>query len=57
MPVIQQLSPEDVQVADREQWMLIKGGPGVLPEVRKLLGEKLPMCLGGRSRSWHGRKT
>jgi hypothetical protein len=40
MPVIQQLSSEGVQVADREKWMLVKGGPGVLPEVHKLLGDE-----------------
>jgi hypothetical protein len=39
MRVIQQLSSEDVQVADRAEWKLIKGGPGVLPEVRKLLSD------------------
>jgi len=40
MPVIQQLSSEDVQVANRAEWKLIKGGPGVLPEVHKLLGDE-----------------
>ena len=40
MPAIRQLSSEDVQVADRAEWMLIKGGPAVLPEVRKLLGDE-----------------
>jgi hypothetical protein len=38
-PVIQQLSSEDVQVANRAEWKLIKGGPGVLPQVRKLLSD------------------
>jgi glycerophosphoryl diester phosphodiesterase/HEAT repeat protein len=40
MPAIRQLSSEDVQVADHAEWMLIKGGPGVLPDVRKLLGDE-----------------
>ena len=40
MPAIRQLSSEDVQLADRAEWMLIKGGPGVLPDVRKLLGDE-----------------
>jgi glycerophosphoryl diester phosphodiesterase len=40
MPAIRQLSSEDVQVADRAEWMLIKGGPGVLPDVRKVLGDE-----------------
>jgi glycerophosphoryl diester phosphodiesterase/HEAT repeat protein len=40
MPALRQLSAEDVQVADRAEWMLIKGGPGVLPDVRKLLSDE-----------------
>ena len=40
MPAIRQLSSDDVQVADRAEWMLVKGGPGVLPDVRKVLGDE-----------------
>jgi len=40
MPVIRHLSSEDVQVADRAEWMLIQGGPGVLPDVRKALTDE-----------------
>ncbi|HEX4310118.1 MAG TPA: glycerophosphodiester phosphodiesterase family protein [Acidobacteriaceae bacterium] len=32
-----QLAAPDTGVADRAEWMLVKGGPSVLPEVRKAL--------------------
>ena len=45
LPAIQQLSSDDVQVANRAEWMLVKGGPDVLPAVRKLLTDKsTPAC-------------
>jgi glycerophosphoryl diester phosphodiesterase len=37
---IQQLSSNDVQVANRAEWALVKSGPGVLTAVRKVLLEK-----------------
>jgi glycerophosphoryl diester phosphodiesterase len=37
---IRQLRSEDIQVADRAEWMLVKGGPAVLPAVRKVLGDE-----------------
>jgi glycerophosphoryl diester phosphodiesterase/HEAT repeat protein len=40
MAAIRQLRSGDVQVADRAEWMLVKGGPGVLPDVRKVLGDE-----------------
>jgi len=40
MPAIRQLSSDDIQVADRAEWMLVKGGPAVLSEVRKVLVDK-----------------
>jgi glycerophosphoryl diester phosphodiesterase/HEAT repeat protein len=40
MPAIRQLSSEDVQVADRAEWMLVQGGPRVLPDVRKALADE-----------------
>ena len=40
MPAIRQLGSDDVQVADRAEWMLVKGGPGVLPDVRKALADE-----------------
>jgi glycerophosphoryl diester phosphodiesterase len=40
MPAIRQLRSDDVQVADRAEWMLVKGGPGVLSDVRKVLGDE-----------------
>ena len=40
MAAIRQLRSKDVQVADRAEWMLVKGGPGVLPDVRKVLGDE-----------------
>jgi glycerophosphoryl diester phosphodiesterase/HEAT repeat protein len=36
---IKELSSNDVQVADRAEWMLVKSGPAVLPSVRKTLLE------------------
>jgi hypothetical protein len=40
MPAIRQLSSENVQVADRAEWMLVKGGSSVLPDVRKALADE-----------------
>lgn len=40
MPAVQQLKSDDVQEADRAEWMLVKGGPGVLAEVRKVLTDE-----------------
>jgi glycerophosphoryl diester phosphodiesterase/HEAT repeat protein len=37
---VQALGSHDTQVADRAEWMLVQGGPGVLPEVRKALDSK-----------------
>ncbi len=34
---VQALGAESIQVADRAEWMLVQGGPGVLPDVRKAL--------------------
>jgi glycerophosphoryl diester phosphodiesterase/HEAT repeat protein len=39
-PAIRQLGSDDVQAADRAEWMLVKGGPGVLPDVRKALADE-----------------
>jgi HEAT repeat protein len=34
-PAVQALESSDPQVADRAEWMLVKAGPAVLPDVRK----------------------
>jgi HEAT repeat protein len=34
-PAVQALESSDQQVADRAEWMLVKAGPAVLPDVRK----------------------
>jgi glycerophosphoryl diester phosphodiesterase/HEAT repeat protein len=36
-PAVEALGASDHQVADRAEWMLVKAGPEVLPEVRKAL--------------------
>jgi glycerophosphoryl diester phosphodiesterase len=36
-PAVQALAARDVHVADKAEWMLIQGGPAVLPEVRKAI--------------------
>jgi HEAT repeat protein len=40
MPAISELSSADIQAADRAEWMLVKGGPGVLADVRKALADE-----------------
>ena len=37
---VQALGAADPKVADRAEWMLVKGGPSVLPEVRDALGSQ-----------------
>jgi len=37
LPAVQALGSNDVQVANRAEWMLVQAGPAVLPEVRKAL--------------------
>jgi glycerophosphoryl diester phosphodiesterase len=39
-PAVQALGAADIQVADRAEWMLVQGGPAVLPAVRKALGSE-----------------
>jgi len=39
-PAIQALGATDAEVADRAEWILIKGGKQVLPEIRKALDSK-----------------
>ena len=39
-PAVQALESSDQQVADRAEWMLVKAGPAVLPDVRKGLQSK-----------------
>ena len=41
-PAIEALGSSETQVADRAEWMLVQGGPGVLPEVRKALASAVP---------------
>jgi glycerophosphoryl diester phosphodiesterase len=36
-PALQALGSEDAIVADRAEWMLVQGGPAVLPDVRKAI--------------------
>jgi glycerophosphoryl diester phosphodiesterase len=40
LPAVQALGAADIQVADRAEWMLVQGGPAVLPAVRKALGSE-----------------
>ena len=37
-PAVQALGSADSTMADRAEWMLVQGGPTVLPDVRKALG-------------------
>jgi glycerophosphoryl diester phosphodiesterase/HEAT repeat protein len=37
---VQALGVSNVKVADKAEWMLVQGGPEVLPDVRKALGSK-----------------
>ncbi len=37
LPAVQALGSNDVQVQNRAEWMLVQGGPNVLPDVRKAL--------------------
>jgi glycerophosphoryl diester phosphodiesterase len=39
-PAVQALESSSQQVADRAEWMLVKAGPAVLPDVRKELQSK-----------------
>ena len=39
-PAVQALGSTDSTMADRAEWMLIQGGPAVLPDVRKALGSE-----------------
>jgi glycerophosphoryl diester phosphodiesterase/HEAT repeat protein len=39
-PAVQALGSADIQVQDRAEWMLVQGGPAVLPAVRKALGSE-----------------
>jgi glycerophosphoryl diester phosphodiesterase len=39
-PAVLALGSTDPQVADRAEWMLVKAGPAVLPEVRKALASE-----------------
>jgi glycerophosphoryl diester phosphodiesterase/HEAT repeat protein len=39
-PAVQALGSNDASIADRAEWMLIQGGPAVLPDVRKALGSE-----------------
>ena len=41
-PAVRALGSADEQLADRTEWMLVQGGPAVLPEVRKALGSENP---------------
>jgi glycerophosphoryl diester phosphodiesterase len=38
MPAIEAMGSGSEQIADRAEWILVQGGPGVLPDVRKSLG-------------------
>jgi glycerophosphoryl diester phosphodiesterase len=38
MPAIETMGSGSAQIADRAEWILVQGGPGVLPDVRKSLG-------------------
>jgi glycerophosphoryl diester phosphodiesterase/HEAT repeat protein len=40
LPAVQALGSTDIQVQDRAEWMLVQGGPAVLPDVRKALGSE-----------------
>jgi glycerophosphoryl diester phosphodiesterase len=37
---VQALGAEDISMADRAEWMLVKAGPAVLPQVRAALGSQ-----------------
>jgi glycerophosphoryl diester phosphodiesterase/HEAT repeat protein len=39
-PAVQALGAADVSVADKAEWMLVQGGPSVLPAVREALGSQ-----------------
>jgi glycerophosphoryl diester phosphodiesterase len=39
-PAVQALGAADVSVADKAEWMLVQGGPSVLPGVRDALGSQ-----------------
>jgi glycerophosphoryl diester phosphodiesterase len=39
-PAVQALESTDITMADRAEWMLVQGGPVVLPEVRRALGSQ-----------------
>ena len=39
-PAVQALGAADVSVADKAEWMLVQGGPSVLPPVREALGSQ-----------------
>jgi glycerophosphoryl diester phosphodiesterase len=40
LPAVQALGAKDIQVADRAEWILVQGGPAVLPDVRKALSSE-----------------
>lgn len=40
--VVRELGAESAQVADRAEWILVKAGPAVLPDVRKSLQSRNP---------------
>jgi glycerophosphoryl diester phosphodiesterase len=39
-PAVQALGAADSNVADKAEWMLVQGGPSVLPAVREALGSQ-----------------
>jgi glycerophosphoryl diester phosphodiesterase/HEAT repeat protein len=49
-PAVQALGSSDRQVADRAEWILVKAGPAVLPDVRKALDSE---NRGVRQRAMH----
>jgi glycerophosphoryl diester phosphodiesterase len=42
-PAVQALGAADPKVADKAEWMLVQGGPSVLPAVRDALGSQNPV--------------
>jgi HEAT repeat protein len=58
LPAVRALAAADPAVADKAEWMLVQGGPSVLPAVRQALGSNNPAARERAIRvvAWQGDK-